>query len=241
MFSSVALRVSLAARLVVPLASTRRTLLTTALLQSPPATTKKPPAKPNKSGKKQAFRVSKDDLPPKRPSTPFVLFFIKHTKDAATNGIRKDEPVTVLAKRAGEAWAAMTIAEKQPYFDEHETLKTQYEKAREQYFDNVDPEVLKAINKQRKARGLPRVGHVGLGKSQCLPSTTRFMKTFRDSSEGLALLQDKTNPEPRPIIRVSRAAGQRWRNMSDEDKYPFVVAYNRDKEALQANQTRAST
>ncbi|KAL4063452.1 hypothetical protein J3A83DRAFT_4379488 [Scleroderma citrinum] len=240
MFSSVALRVSLAARLVVPLASTRRTLLTTALLQSPPATTKKPPAKPNKSGKKQAFRVSKDDLPPKRPSTPFVLFFIKHTKDAATNGIRKDEPVTVLAKRAGEAWAAMTIAEKQPYFDEHETLKTQYEKAREQYFDNVDPEVLKAINKQRKARGLPRVR--GPTKpTHLLSPYMRFMKTFRDSSEGLALLQDKTNPEPRPIIRVSRAAGQRWRNMSDEDKYPFVVAYNRDKEALQANQTRAST
>lgn len=123
-----------------------------------------------------AMNVSADDLPPKRPNSPYVIFFVKHTKDAFRNGLQKEGGVIALAKRAGEAWTAMSTAEKQvitrmqattlgcslylitqPYYDESEVLKEQYLKAREQYFTNVDPKVLSAINKKRKERGLSRI------------------------------------------------------------------------------------
>ena len=123
-----------------------------------------------------AVDVSADDLPPKRPNSPYVIFFMKSTKDAFRKGLQKEGGVVVFAKRAGEAWAAMSTAEKQvitriqattlgyssylitqPYYDEFEVLKEQYLKAREQYFKNVDPKVLSAINKKRKERGLSRI------------------------------------------------------------------------------------
>ncbi|KIM55341.1 hypothetical protein SCLCIDRAFT_1221169 [Scleroderma citrinum Foug A] len=260
MLSSHALRISLrspSTRLVTPAALARRTFLTTALLQSPPAVKsvatkkkatitekkkKQTPAKPAKKAEKptkHAVDVSADDLPPKRPNSPYVIFFMKSTKDAFRKGLQKEGGVVVFAKRAGEAWAAMSTAEKQPYYDEFEVLKEQYLKAREQYFKNVDPKVLSAINKKRKERGLSRIRDPN--REPQLPSPyLRFVSAFRSSPEGDAIMKDKSHPE-HPVRRLGRTAGERWRSMSDDEKYPFVVAYNRDKEIAQANQKQAST
>ncbi|KAI6044562.1 hypothetical protein EDC04DRAFT_2889634 [Pisolithus marmoratus] len=146
--------------------------------------------------------------------------------------------VVEITKRGGEAWASLTQAEKQPYYDEYEVLKAQHVKAREKYFNELDPSVLKAINKQRKARGKSKIR--GLPKQPPLLSPyMRFASAFRSTAEGNAILQDKTSSEL-PVLRLGRAAGERWRSMSDDEKFPYVVAYNRDKEALQAGQKQKS-
>ncbi|KAI6032663.1 hypothetical protein F5J12DRAFT_180517 [Pisolithus orientalis] len=246
--------VSLAPRFaaVVPLA--RRTLLTTPQLQFPPLATKskktagsdgskkasprkkstKETRKPTKAKKKSATtRVSKEDLPPKRPSPPYFIFLSKFRKDTLSKGSLSESETNVveMTKRGGEAWASLTQAEKQPYFDEYEVLKAQHAKAREKYFNELDPNVLRAINKQRKARGKPKLR--GLPKQPALLTPyMRFAGAFRTTAEGNAILQDKTNSEL-PVLRLGRIAGERWRSMSDEEKFPYVVAYNRDKEALQ--------
>ncbi|KAI6000838.1 high mobility group box domain-containing protein [Pisolithus albus] len=247
--------ISLATRFVVVAPLARRTFLTTPQLQFPPLASKdqkatgsdkpqresprkrstKEAKEPTKAkGKSSTPRVDKEDLPPKRPTPPYFLFLSKFRKDIDSVGSLNENNVVEITKRCSEAWASMTQAEKQPYYDEYEVQKSQHVKAKEKYFNELDPNVLKAINKQRKAQGKSKLR--GLPKQPAvLTPYMRFAVAFRSTDEGNAILQDKANPE-RAILRLGRAAGERWRRMSDEEKYPYVVAYNRDKEELQTGQ-----
>ncbi|KAI6103156.1 high mobility group box domain-containing protein [Pisolithus croceorrhizus] len=251
--------VSLATRFVVLAPLTRRNFLTTPQLQFPPLATKakkatgsdkpkkesprkkstKEPKEPTKArGKSATTRVNKDDLPPKRPTPPYFLFLAKFRKDIDSDGSLNESSVVEITKRGGEVWASLTQAEKQRYYDEYEVLRSQHIKAREKYFNELDPSVLKAINKQRKARGKPRIR--GLPRQPApLTPYMRFAVAFRSTDEGNAILQDRASSE-RPMLRLGRAAGERWRSMSDEEKYPYFVAFKRDKEELQAGQRQES-
>ena len=122
----------------------------------------------------------------------------------------------------------------QPYYDEFEVRKVQHAKAREQYFKTVDPKVLKEINKKRKERGLSKIRAPTKGPQHTTPYLRsggwkvdhhfahprlyRFVSSFRSTSEGDAIMKDKSHAE-KPVLRLGRAAGERWRNMSDDEKY----------------------
>ncbi|KAG6336221.1 hypothetical protein ID866_2872 [Astraeus odoratus] len=241
---------SFAARLAVSaaFAPLTRTFQTTAQRLLPPAATKSKTTKESSSSKKTpkaetkkpakakaetVNRVSKEDLPPKRPASPYLIFYAKYRDELTKkhgNDVEKIGNAVTLAKRAGEAWTSMAQEDKQSYYNEYEVMKTQYEKNREKYFNEVDPNVLKEINKNRKSRGMSKLRNPNQTATKPLTPFMRFAVWFRSSPEGRAIMEDKSQSE-KPVIRASRTAGERWRKMSDEEKYPYVVAYNRERGA----------
>ncbi|KAI6026485.1 hypothetical protein BKA83DRAFT_9148 [Pisolithus microcarpus] len=244
--------VSRATCFVVVAPSARRSFLTTPQLRFPPLASKdkkatgsdkpkkesprkkstKEPKEPTKAkGKSATTRVDKEDLPPKRPTPPYFIFLSKFRKNTDSIGSLNESNVVEITRRCSEAWASLTQGRKA-------VLKSQHLKAKEKYFNELDPSILRAINKQRKARGKPKLR--GLPKQPALLTPyMRFAVAFRSTDEGNAILQDKTSSE-RSILRLGRVAGERWRGMSEEEKYPYFVAYNRDKEELQAGRGQNS-
>ncbi|TFK47323.1 hypothetical protein OE88DRAFT_1666041 [Heliocybe sulcata] len=100
-------------------------------------------------------RLTKEDLPPKGPGTPYIYFYKKYMA-----GVQRPltmEAVNEHAKAAGATWKAMTEQEKQPFHEEYRVAAEQQSKALAEWKENVDPAIVRRINKHRTKLGKPKV------------------------------------------------------------------------------------
>lgn len=95
-----------------------------------------------------ALRIRAEDKPPKRPPNAFAVFYGRYISKLIASK-EPDSKINVLetTPQAVAVWKEMSADEKKVYQDESAELRAAYEKKRDEYFKDVDPAVLRAINK----------------------------------------------------------------------------------------------
>ncbi|KAF8841536.1 hypothetical protein BDN67DRAFT_967125 [Paxillus ammoniavirescens] len=196
------------------------------------AKTEKSPTKKGSSAKvakkdeKPKATIPKKDMPPKRPPGSFLLFFISYLKSQPK--VKTLEETQALSKRASEVWKTYSIAEKQPFYDEHEVLKEQFKKERIEYFRNTSITTLKEINKSRRARGKLAIRRV-TDAPRPITAFLWFVSDFRKSTDGQSILT-QTVPGKNHNVQLITAAGERWRSMSAEEQSPYFEKSRKARE-----------
>ncbi|KAJ7231261.1 hypothetical protein B0H12DRAFT_210347 [Mycena haematopus] len=153
---------------------------------------------------KKPARVTKAQGPPSRGPTPFIVFANEH---------RKNNPVGTIVERsvaAGAAWHALSEAEKQPYYAQAFARQAEAAEAVSKYFNNVDPAVLRQLNKQRKARNLKRIINHSLPKRPVSPYVAYYMEHRRRDL---------------PVRESARAAGEAWKALPEAEKLVYRTRY----------------
>lgn len=107
--------------------------------ESDEETTTSKKRKGGKDSKKPAKKAKKDPNAPKRPLTAYFLFGQDNREEIKNELMKTATPeeqkkiVTLVAKKLGERWKALTAEEKKPYEDKAKAAKAAYEKDKAAY------------------------------------------------------------------------------------------------------------
>jgi hypothetical protein len=131
----------------------------------------------------------------------------------------------------------MTIAEKQPYYNEVEILKKQYAEKQDEYWKTTSLQTVKEINARRNHEGKCKIHRPHQENADKRPkgSYLRFLEHFRQTDDGKAILEAGFTATGRAVINVTRVAAERWRAMSASDKAPYVEAFEKAYAEWKAN------
>ncbi|EGN94409.1 hypothetical protein SERLA73DRAFT_188283 [Serpula lacrymans var. lacrymans S7.3] len=176
--------------------------------------------------KKPVLKVKKADLPPTRPGNPYVLFFAERVISQHAKSISDTQAI---ASESAKVWRGLGDEEKEPYVQKHKELKAAYEQAATDYWASLPREMLAAINKKRKSKGLKRLQRTRAFR-RGIPITTyfRFAADFRLSPEADELRREGKTAEGPAALRIARLSGRRWRELPEAEKQPYIDAYQRD-------------
>lgn len=171
-----------------------------------------------------------------RPPNAYLLYFSKVVRDRRGD-IKTTTDTQDIAKQAALAWNNFTLAEKQPYYNEVEVLKKQYEEKLHDYWKTTSPKTVRKINARRKHDGRNKIHRPQQVDDYKRPKGPffRFIDMFRQSDDGRAIQEAGTTTTGRGAVNVVREAGERWRAMSASDKAPYVEAYQKAYHDWQAN------
>ncbi|KAJ7653340.1 hypothetical protein DFH06DRAFT_1205355 [Mycena polygramma] len=162
-------------------------------------------------------RVLKSQGPPSRGPTSFFLF---------ARDFRKTQPhdasVTDIARAAGAAWRALSDSEKEAYLTRARAERALAKVHVDEYFANVDPDLLRRLNKQRAARKLPRI------RSTIENTNKRPLSGF------LRFSLERRIPGI-PVVQQSKQRAQEWHALPEAEK----AAYNKRFEVEMAEWKKA--
>ncbi|KAI0916549.1 hypothetical protein AcW1_010112 [Taiwanofungus camphoratus] len=190
-------------------------------------TAKKPAKKPTEKtvARKPALakmKISKEDLPPKRPASAWILYHQEYIKSRGRP--KSPDELQSLAKEASVGWKALSDQEKQKYRDESESRLSAYHSSLEEYVKKVDPSIFKAINIQRKAKGQRRINTPAAVTSKIpkrpLSPYIQFTLEYR---------RNMTATPPSDLHGLdlgrwySKQCGQQWKSMTEEQKKVITV------------------
>ncbi|KAG0697870.1 hypothetical protein DFH29DRAFT_878404 [Suillus ampliporus] len=252
-------------------AATRRTFFTTRRIQLPVAASKsastavkktktkaapkkaKPTTKAKSKPKSRATpkekiepprpkMVPKSQRPPSRPPNAYLLFFSRLVQGQKDN-IKSTTDTQAVAQQAAAAWKGFTLAEKQPFYDEVEVLKKQYEERLHDYWKTTPPQIVRKINARRKADGKKKIHRPRQEGDHTRPMGAffRFIGNFRQSDDGRAIQEAGATITGRGAVNVAREAGKRWRAMSASDKAPYMEASQKAHADWQANKSASAS
>jgi hypothetical protein len=198
------------------------------------AATKKSVAKKKKPAKPTHPKLTKADLPPRRPVGPYVLFFMKYLQ-GLTNKPHGTDELMGASKEASQIWKSLSEAEKQPFHDEAIAARAAYTIRRQTYFETVPASTLSEINRRRKVKGQSRLHRtIKPENRRPLPSFFRFIADFRTSPDAQAILNDKQHGGN---THLSKVAGKKWMEMSDAEKAPYLEGTRKDTAAWLARKS----
>ncbi|KAI0916548.1 hypothetical protein AcW1_010112 [Taiwanofungus camphoratus] len=195
-------------------------------------TAKKPAKKPTEKtvARKPALakmKISKEDLPPKRPASAWILYHQEYIKSRGRP--KSPDELQSLAKEASVGWKALSDQEKQKYRDESESRLSAYHSSLEEYVKKVDPSIFKAINIQRKAKGQRRINTPAAVTSKIpkrpLSPYIQFTLEYR---------RNMTATPPSDLHGLdlgrwySKQCGQQWKSMTEEQKKPYYEKYSKE-------------
>ncbi|KZP18525.1 hypothetical protein FIBSPDRAFT_1046208 [Athelia psychrophila] len=190
-------------------------------------------AKEPKVEKPVHLKLTKEDMPPKRPGNSYILFLLKYRQGLL--GEHKEVGNLAAVTRDGASmWNTLTEAEKQPFMDDYHRARALYDIERQAYFDNVPSAVLKEINRRRISRGTKKIRVPQTGTIKRVASSfVRFLADFRGTAEAAEIRRTAEGRNASPPIM--RAAGEKWHSTSEEAKAPYVAEAKKDMDAyLQA-------
>jgi len=163
-------------------------------------------------------RIRKEDRPPKAPKSGFLRYWVDYYKQHGPASSTAESQA--LIKTCTVSWKELDEAQKKKYLDEAATDREAYKLRMKEWLENIDVDVLKAINAKRKARGTSQIrppSPVRSVKLQARPYNI-FLKEFLDNYE---------RPTDGTTIRqpqLFKEAGQKWREMSAEQKEEYQRA-----------------
>lgn len=160
---------------------------------------------------------------PKRPVTPFFMWMNNNrpmlTKEVGTS------PGAV-AKLASKKWKAMSDVDQKPFVDKAAKAKIAYEKALEAFIaaggqvsKRKGKENQGGQNKKAKIEGCPK-RPIGGGYGQ-------FLAEVREE------LTEKLPPGPDRFIKVTKAAGEKWKALPADKKEPYNKLFQKKQKAYQ--------
>jgi len=155
--------------------------------------------------------LTKDQLPPKRPLQAFVLFSLEFKERSSLS----ENSFIEKSKLAGEAWRALSDAEKEPYHERYKAQCATYQQAKEQYLQNTPPDILRRVRAKHKERYERRLKRDPSRARHGSAFSYYFTNWYR--IEGKAIHGGK-------ITLAMKDAASRWRNMSEEEKRPYANA-----------------
>ncbi|OSX62320.1 hypothetical protein POSPLADRAFT_1040011 [Postia placenta MAD-698-R-SB12] len=214
---------------------------TTAATKEP---AKKPVKKPVKAAvKSKAYvpltrmKISREDRPPTGRRSPFVFFIQEFLKTRVSKSLKDSAEYM---SQAGQEWRALSESEKQKYQDASAEDTKRYLRDMIEYVERVDPQVLKAINVQRKAKGQQRwkVPPEAKPKREKRPLSS-FMRFLRDPPpEVVAKLEGLGDMT---WLKRNSILGEEWRQLSAETKASYTEAAKKEREEWRAQHGSATT
>ncbi|KAI9457627.1 hypothetical protein BJY52DRAFT_1271952 [Lactarius psammicola] len=173
--------------------------------------TDKPSTKKAKAEKK--ITIKPGDLPPKRPSATFVLWFTDWLQTQA----KADSRLTAQnqTRLAAQTWHTVSEYEKQQYKEKYESLMTEYNRRMKEWREKIDPAVLHELNRRRIARGQRRIRGSSTGRP--LTGYLRYHQEVRENTP-----QTQAGESHRDYFgAVSGRAGSQWAAMSEAEKAKY--------------------
>ncbi|TFK69985.1 hypothetical protein BDN72DRAFT_878061 [Pluteus cervinus] len=197
----------------------KRTLKKRAVVKKKPA--KKPVKKP--------LVVKPNMLPPKKAISPYFRFYQSYL-----SGLPKPtsvEEVRVLASQCAQAWRALSESEKQPYVDAFAVDRIEHDKKRMEWFNNVDPAVLRAINKRKVAKGNRKIIKPRNPDAPKRPMTSFFLfaNDHRHSIDPSLKTTDK-----------AKKLGEAWKSLPAEEKERYAKTAAEGRAEFRANHPKPS-
>lgn len=122
-----------------------------------------------------------------------------------------------IAKQMGTAWSELTETAKAEYTQQAKDLKVAYNKEYKSFLEGLSDDSIKAIEgatgkKLRipggKAARKREIAEQGGGPRKPMTAFFEFMQSFRE----------KEGKDGMPATEVAKQAGDKWRNMSEDDK-----------------------
>lgn len=157
----------------------------------------------------RATKKKKDPNAPKRWRTSYILFCGDHREK-----VKKENPDLnnlEITSKLGELWKGVSDKEKKKYEDLAAKDKARYNKDMESYTPPSDAEVEEKPKKSKKDREGPK------------HTTTSYMFFCKDVREQVEKETGKKGKEAMAEL------GRRWKELSDEEKAPYIEQQNVDK------------
>ncbi|KZT06397.1 uncharacterized protein LAESUDRAFT_736842 [Laetiporus sulphureus 93-53] len=167
--------------------------------------------------------------PPKLAPSAWQLYF---TDWIAHHQASSDKKLNVAqaAKEAGQEYAKLTDAQKQPYKRRSQLAKEQRERELAAYMRTLTPEDIKRENAFRTAQrraGKSRRGNIKDPNAPKKPLSAYFMFLQRIRSDP-DLVKEVFGDETETTKQSVLAAGK-WRSMTDEERKPFLAQAEQEK------------
>ncbi|TFY57701.1 hypothetical protein EVJ58_g6872 [Rhodofomes roseus] len=169
--------------------------------------------------------LTEEDMPPKQPSKPYILFYIEYYRtEPKAPALAAQQQVS---NAAAKAWKAMDDAGRQVYHDRHAELRVDYSKRLQEYFDKTDRETLKRVTLELKAshRSVPRDVNLAHGVPRFLQEQT---KTIGPAPPGM-----------RPVELNSKILSERWRALTPEERAPYDERFKQLSEEYYSKTNRS--
>ncbi|KAJ1968480.1 hypothetical protein IWQ62_001221 [Dispira parvispora] len=164
---------------------------------------------------------------PKRPMNAFLIF--ANERRAQLKSIVPPISVAEQSKLLGDEWAKMSNEQQQLYYHRAKELKDKFIE------ENPDFVYTRRPNNTRQDRN-----HRHSLDSSDAKGSTRGPRLKRPMNSYLIFNQDRRHrllsEHPNMTVsEISRAIGNQWRSMSDEEKLPYVERAQQLKEAFRKN------
>ncbi|KIY49486.1 hypothetical protein FISHEDRAFT_25668, partial [Fistulina hepatica ATCC 64428] len=167
--------------------------------------------------------------PPKLAPSAWQLYFTDWIQRQQATSTRKLN-VAQAAKEAGQEYASLSAAEKEPYKRRSEAAKLAREKEYAAYMKTLTPEDIKRENAfraaQRKA-GKSRKSNIKDPNAPKKPLSAYFM--FLQHIRADPRLVKEIFGEETETTRQSSLAANHWRAMTDDQRKPFLAQAEREK------------
>ncbi|KJA29813.1 hypothetical protein HYPSUDRAFT_126744 [Hypholoma sublateritium FD-334 SS-4] len=187
-----------------------------------------PPPRPADSPLKSVLR------PPKLAPSAWQLYFTDWIQNQQASGTRKLN-VAQAAKEAGQEYACLSPAQKEPYKRRSQAMKEAREKEHEAYMRTLTPEDIKRENlfraAQRKA-GKSRKSNIKDPNAPKKPLSAYFMflQRIRAHPRLVAdIFGDETETTKQSVL-----AAAKWRSMTDAERQPFLAQAEQEKMEYEA-------
>ncbi|PPQ65367.1 hypothetical protein CVT24_011477 [Panaeolus cyanescens] len=172
--------------------------------------------------------------PPKLAPSAWQLYFTDWIQKQQASGTRKLN-VAQAAKEAGQEYACLSAAEKEPYKRRSQAMKEAREKEHEAYMRTLTPEDIKRENlfraAQRKA-GKSRKSNIKDPNAPKKPLSAYFMFLQRIRANP-HLVKDIFGDETE-TTKQSVLAAAKWRSMTDAERQPFLAQAEQEKMEYEA-------
>ncbi|CAA7260084.1 unnamed protein product [Cyclocybe aegerita] len=172
--------------------------------------------------------------PPKLAPSAWQLYFTDWIQRQQASGTRKLN-VAQAAKEAGQEYACLSAAEKEPYKHRSQAMKEAREREHEAYMRTLTPEDIKRENAfraaQRKA-GKSRKSNIKDPNAPKKPLSAYFMflQRIRANPRLVAeIFGDETETTKQSVL-----AAAKWRSMTDAERQPFLAQAEQEKMEYEA-------
>jgi len=182
----------------------------------------------------KATKKPKDEKAPKRAASAYFLFTA--SRRASLKEANPDMKVTELAKLMGAEWKALSEDAKKPFVAEAAKAKETYTAAMATYRGSADfaahEEAVAAWKRNEKrskaeAEGTaPKVSLPRKPKDANKPKGAQTAYFLFTASRRAALTAE--NPSMK-ITQIAKLMGAEWKELSDDDKAPFMVSAAKSK------------
>ncbi|KAF7760262.1 transcriptional regulator family: HMG [Agaricus bisporus var. burnettii] len=187
----------------------------------------KPKAKTTGRKKKVAKKVAKPvftreqlKVPTRRPAGGYLTFvaeqFAKQPKVSTSEGARER------TRNIAAQWRTLTEQEQQAYKDKATEAGKKVKADFETWIENLDPAILREINRRRKARGKQKIRAPSKGPKGPVPAFLQFLGDFKADNPNLA------------IKELGKEGGVAWRQLPQARKDVYLLAYRNARKALEA-------